>query len=825
MALWLAASLTVTGLLGAGCGGSDARSSAHAERADELLAEGRSGEALIELRSALQLEPEDAALNVRVGDLSRELGFVADAVDFYREAHELVPEDTEVTLKLAALLVHLEPDSVQPLIDDVLKRDPNSVSARVVLVEAAIAWENLALARRTAEEARRIDPDHPDVWWSKARAGEAQIKATKRSKVNRVQTPAKFEQVLEDYSVYMQLGGERKLGALLAKADVLAGWPGHVRRAAIAYRRALEYAKKNGSRAERILASERTMRFGRTVGRDGLVLLAGRQLVEIAPDYLPGWTHLIEAYEKEPLQQRRVWGNMLHSQASNPSAHILYAQHLANIRNLASGTQYLRDQVEAGVDEAALLTGIANLQLTHGFPSDAASTIDALEQKHPGRSETQLVLARLQLVTNRADEAVSTLQPLVAEHESVELQVLRARAGLRSGDLALAQQAIARASVLSIKQSTELRRLKARIHFEAGEYQQTVAILKWLQPREGLSPRERKMLAISYYETGFLPVGRKLLEELIERDEGAPEAVLELTRRDGNNLALKAKVRRYLELTHQRHPSEIEVLRVLTQMDIEEGAYEQAMIRLHRAVGRSPKSVDIYILRGQLELAAGDYKAARDDAERVLLLDPTRANEAMELLAAVYALSPNPDKTLESMRRVDSEKKLSPDRLAVMAYLMLRLGDPEGARESYERALAGGSELRLLKSDLAFLLAYEGADLNRAEQLAFEAANAPGESLSAVDTLGYVYLRNGKADAALWQFRFAADHADPPVASYFYHLGLALMELDRSDEARNAFERALAIDPEFPDAGEARRRLGLLSAGAAVENEALAETS
>jgi tetratricopeptide (TPR) repeat protein len=249
------------------------------------------------------------------------------------------------------------------------------------------------------------------------------------------------------------------------------------------------------------------------------------------------------------------------------------------------------------------------------------------------------------------------------------------------------------------------------------------------------------------------------------------------------------------------------------------------MIRLHQAVGRSPKSGDIYILRGGLELAAGDFKAARDDAERALVLDRTRANEATELLAAVYALSPSSDKTLEAMRRADADQGLPPDRLALMAHLMLRLGDPEGARETYERALEGGSQLRLMKSDLAFLLAHEGADLNRAEQLATEAANAPGKSLSAVDTLGYVYLRNGKADAAFWQFRFAADHADPPIASYFFHLGLALMELDRGDEARSAFERALAIDPEFPDAGEAQRRLGLLSAGAAIGNETQAETS
>lgn len=808
-----------------GCGGPDGRSAAHVERADELLAEGEVRDALLELRSAVQLSPDDPALNVRVARLSLDLGYVADAVDHYREAHELDRDDIDITLSLATLLIHLEPEAVAPLIDEVLEREPNSVKARVVLVDAAIARGDVALAMRTADEARRLDPENPDAWWSLARAGSAQIEETRRSQSRRIQSPKNFIRVLEYYTQYMGLGGERILEALLAKADVLAGWPGHVKRASQAYRRALDYASKNGSRSDRIRASELAVRFGRATGRDGLVLLAARQQISIAPDYLPGWTQLVEVHEGKPMKQAGVYAHMLRSQSTNPAAHLLYAQHLATVRKLDLAVDHLRHQIERGVDEAVLLTGIANLQLTRGFPADARNTVDELEQKYPDRPQTQLVVARIQLINGRHDDAVNTLEALLPEHDSAEVQMMLARAALRGGNLELAERSITRAAELSRPLSVELRRLKARIHFETGDYERAAAILKWLQPRETLGPQERLMLAISYYETGLPPVGRKLLQELIERREDAPAAALELARRDGNNKVLRSKVRRYLEQTYRWYPDSIEVLRKLAEMDIEDGSPDQAMHRLHRAAGRSPKSADIYLLRGRLELATGQYKPARDDAERVLILDPTRTNEAMELLAAIYAGSPNPEATLVTMQSADENNGLSADRLALMGYLMLRLGDAEGARVAYERALAAGSQLTLLKNDLAFLLARESRDLDRAEQLAKEAANAPGESLAAVDTLGYVYLRNGKADAALWQFRFAADHAEPPVAAYYFHLGLALMELERSGEARQAFERALAIDPEFPDAGEARRQIGLLSAGAAIESPSGAEPS
>jgi tetratricopeptide (TPR) repeat protein len=167
------------------------------------------------------------------------------------------------------------------------------------------------------------------------------------------------------------------------------------------------------------------------------------------------------------------------------------------------------------------------------------------------------------------------------------------------------------------------------------------------------------------------------------------------------------------------------------------------------------------------------------------------------------------------MKEADAAGKLSPDRLVLLGRLQLQVGDTDDAIATYERALAGGSQLTMLKNDYAYLLARTGRDLDRALQLAKESAAAERDSLSAADTLGYVYLRAGNADAAFWQFRYVTANAEPPVAQYQYHLALALMELDRDAEARIALERALAIDPQFADAKSAREELARLSAAAA----------
>ena len=59
----------------------------------------------------------------------------------------------------------------------------------------------------------------------------------------------------------------------------------------------------------------------------------------------------------------------------------------------------------------------------------------------------------------------------------------------------------------------------------------------------------------------------------------------------------------------------------------------------------------------------------------------------------------------------------------------------------------------------------------------------------------------------------AVAESETPIPDYYYHLGLALIELGRTNQAREALEEALALSPDFPDAPSARKLLsGLGSA-------------
>jgi len=260
-------------------------------------------------------------------------------------------------------------------------------------------------------------------------------------------------------------------------------------------------------------------------------------------------------------------------------------------------------------------------------------------------------------------------------------------------------------------------------------------------------------------------------------------------------------------------PKNRELLEALTEMDMADGLEEEARRRLNATIQSQSWIGSPYLVRGNFLLRHGEFVAARDDAERALRLDPSTLDEAYDIMTVAYMNDGDLSNLVAAMEARFAEHGLAPDRVGLLARLNLAAGNSARALELYDRAFSLGSNLIFVKNDLAFLLASSGGDLDRALSLAQKAAEAPGENVSTVDTLGYVYLKLGKPDAAVWQFRQAVAESETPIPDYYYHLGLALIELGRTNQAREALEEALALSPDFPDAPSARKLLsGLGSA-------------
>ena len=123
--------------------------------------------------------------------------------------------------------------------------------------------------------------------------------------------------------------------------------------------------------------------------------------------------------------------------------------------------------------------------------------------------------------------------------------------------------------------------------------------------------------------------------------------------------------------------------------------------------------------------------------------------------------------------------------------------------QRYQQALAVDATAPVAANNLAWIYAQRGDKLDDALQLARAAKSRLPESAAVADTLGWVYYKRDLHPLAVAEFKHSVD-AEPEVALFHYHLGLAYAKTGELALARKALEQGLKLDPKAPEAAEAR---------------------
>ena len=113
----------------------------------------------------------------------------------------------------------------------------------------------------------------------------------------------------------------------------------------------------------------------------------------------------------------------------------------------------------------------------------------------------------------------------------------------------------------------------------------------------------------------------------------------------------------------------------------------------------------------------------------------------------------------------------------------------------YEEAIRLDPNLAIAKNNLAYLMADEGKNLDRALDLAQEAKAQLPENANVADTLGWVLFKKGIPEAAIGYLQEAEASFKPGDADLGVvrvHLAMAYEANKQPDKAREALARALA---------------------------------
>ena len=135
----------------------------------------------------------------------------------------------------------------------------------------------------------------------------------------------------------------------------------------------------------------------------------------------------------------------------------------------------------------------------------------------------------------------------------------------------------------------------------------------------------------------------------------------------------------------------------------------------------------------------------------------------------------------------------------MLAQTFWQAGDTNAAKRAYEAGLADHPGDPTLSNDLAYLLAETNEELDRALALVDASLRENPLSAASLDTLGWIFHRQGRETEALQTLRKAQELADSEDPEILLHVSAVLSALGRADASP-----ALPADPgeEKADAPE-----------------------
>lgn len=387
----------------------------------------------------------------------------------------------------------------------------------------------------------------------------------------------------------------------------------------------------------------------------------------------------------------------------------------------------------------------------------------------------------------------------------------------------------------SDQENPVLREFYAEQLLEAGEFEEAEKQLGRVHRARGSSVA---LLAKLYRK---LNQPAKLLAALVESDRNRPEGPspevneqIEALAKDPAMVEAVAKAARELPAdSPDRFPAQFVIARIASQAKLADLAIEfltlcvnerPTVVPLQSALldllWRNKRYTELLDAVERAEKANPGQKAEFLEAHARALEQTGRPDEAVALLdafikdsaggpealvarlelARVFMQMEKFDKAVETCRAIIADYPDSP-QASYTKYLLGSVLGQKGDTHESERILLELLEdptindrlAATVNNDLGYTWADQGKNLDRAEVLIRKALDAQPGQAAYLDSLGWVKFKRGDYAEAVKFLKQATSDEDGQDAVIYDHLGDALIKLDKVDEARKSWEKALEL--------------------------------
>ncbi len=256
------------------------------------------------------------------------------------------------------------------------------------------------------------------------------------------------------------------------------------------------------------------------------------------------------------------------------------------------------------------------------------------------------------------------------------------------------------------------------------------------------------------------------------------------------------------ERTLQQAPDYLPALLAQAELKLRDKKYGDALKIAERIEAAHPKSPAGFRVEGDIRFAQKQFKEALPAYEKAFQSAPSPVLARL-LFQTRHALGRDKE-AFDGLTQWLESSREDVDSWTTLAMAFQESGRLKEAVEAYEKALSLKADSTVIQNNLAWLYQELGSDkaLPLAEKLLSASENRP----EVMDTVGWIFVQNGKQAEGLNLLRDAAVHA-PHISQIRIHLAEALAKSGRKDEARKELERLLKENKNFAERDKAEALL------------------
>jgi tetratricopeptide (TPR) repeat protein len=845
MAIWGRATLIVGLMLAVavGCADSPAVKKQKAlSRGEQYLKEEKPNEAIIELKNALQVDPDFVPALHALGRAYAAKFWYGDALRELHRAQRLAPDSVPVMVTISRTLLDAGAFAdAQAQADKILSREPGNAQALTVRAAALLGQGNAAEALAVIESAPAGAIEEAD----QVRAGVllrlGKIDEAERSyQAVLDKTPSDFKSMIglagiqlarKNYDQALTLYERAKalrplssaprvgIAAVKARRGQVADAIGELeavepqaRSVQLVLSLAGYYLQANRPKdTERLLAPavERYPRLAPARYLLGLAYVArGR------PDLaVPHFEELAKQFPDEPEARFRLAGAYARSGRGKEALaeldrlakpldktvgyHLERGRTLVSLGRLDEALQAARtaERIQPGRPDTTILLG--QIYAQRGDAKTAREMFSKAAETGGDESSAHLALGRLAIQERDQDAALKEFDAAVSADPS-SIRATQAKVG------ALIQQkrikdgiGVAEAAVQREPKRPEFQLVLAAAYGADRQWDKAAAAYRKAMELDPTGVGPRLGLARLALLQGKDEEAIGQLQAVLQQSPGNGVAALMITSLY-ENLARYDQAILVMEAADKASPGRVEFGGKLAELYLRKGRYDDAAAKAKSLLAANPSLMPLRLIHGQALLAKGDPDALKDFAD--VARENPKFPQAQLFLARAYARLGRTAEAQAAYReaiRLDPQFTQAKVELAIVSGQKVDRAELQKQVEQLRAALKANPKNLLARETLARNLMALEQKKEAKEELKAILDVAPGHA-SANLLMARLSAADGKRDEAVNYLR-AALRANPSNVEANSLLAQYLVQANRRDEAARHLEAALQVNPTLSD--------------------------